>query len=195
MRRLCFGGTFNPIHYGHLIVSRSAAESAGFERIVLIPAMQPPHKAGDTGIASPEHRLAMCQLAVADDPVFEVSDIELRRPGPSFTIDTVRQLKSSGWGNLHWLIGADMLRNLPSWHRAPELLAEVQFLLMARPGWSFDWSTMPEPYRGLEKNVVRSPLIDISSTSIRARVAGDRSIAYLTPPTVVEYIEKHKLFR
>ncbi len=88
-----------------------------------------------------------------------------------------------------------MLRNLPHWHQSDELLTEVQFLPMARPGWAFDWSTMPPAYRHLEGHVVRSPLLDISSTSIRERVTSGKSISYLTPPAVVEYIEKQRLYR
>jgi nicotinate-nucleotide adenylyltransferase len=195
MRTLCFGGTFNPIHYGHLIGARCAAESAGFDRVMLIPCMQPPHKQGDTKIAAPEHRLAMCRLAIEADPLFEVSEIELQRSGPSYTIDTARELKSMGWSSVHWLVGADMAKNLPLWHKPVELLAEVQFLLIARPGWTFDWSTMPAEYRHLEQHIVRTPLIEISSTSIRDREKAGKPISYLTPPGVADYIRRNNLYR
>src|SRR5215204_3176269 len=97
MRRLCFGGSFNPIHHGHLICARAAAEAAGFERVVLIPSALPPHKLDDTELASSTDRLAMCRLAVEGDPWFEVEDIELIRKGPSYTIDTARELRRRGW--------------------------------------------------------------------------------------------------
>jgi nicotinate-nucleotide adenylyltransferase len=195
MRTLCFGGTFNPIHHGHLIGARAVAESCGFNRVLLIPNLQSPHKQGDTSIAGPEHRLAMCRLAIAGDRLFDVSDIELQRTGPSFTVDTVQQLRSAGWSEVHWLIGADAVRGLPTWHKAAELMTNVQFEIMARPGWDFDWSTIPFEFHLLKRNVRSAPLIDISSTTVRDRVAAGKPIAYLTPLAVVEYIRLHNLYR
>src|SRR3954451_19497873 len=113
IKTLCLGGSFNPIHHGHLRCSRAVAESLGDQRVMLIPSARPPHKPGDTTLASPEDRLAMCRLAaeaVSDDDIrFEAADLELHRAGPSYTIDTVRHLKSQGWPSVDWLIGADML--------------------------------------------------------------------------------------
>jgi nicotinate-nucleotide adenylyltransferase len=195
MRRLCFGGTFNPIHHGHLICARSVAEAAGFDKIVLIPSGQPPHKQEVTGQSTADHRFRMCQLAVKSDPLFEVNDLEIRRTGPSYTLDTARQLRTAGWSDIHWLIGADMARYLPHWHQPDKLLAEVQFLLMARPGWDFDWSTMPAEYQNLQRHVVPAPLLDISSTYIRRRVSEGKSIDYMTPPEVVSYIREHGLYQ
>jgi nicotinate-nucleotide adenylyltransferase len=195
MQRLCFGGSFNPIHHGHLLCARAIAESAGFDRVVLIPSAQPPHKPITAELASPEDRLAMCRLAAASQPeLFEVSDIELQRAGRSYTIDTVRILKQQGWDRVHWLIGADMLRLLPNWYQPEALLREVHFVVMARPGWAFDWSSLPAAYRELEKNVHAAPQIDISATEIRQRLASGRSIEFLTPPAVIEYIRKRRLY-
>ncbi len=177
------------------LFARAAAESAGFDRIALIPTGQPPHKQGDSNIITAAHRLEMARLAVADDPLFVVDDIELKRTGPSYTIDTVRLLRGSGWSEIAWLIGADMAIYLPHWHAAVQLLAEVHFVLMARPGWSFDWAVMPPEYRHLEAHVVQTPLIDISSTEIRRRIAAGRSVEYMTPPRVIEYIERSGLYR
>lgn len=196
MRRLCLGGSFNPIHHGHLICARAVAEAAGFDRVVLIPSAQPPHKPGAVDLAAAEHRLAMCRLAAdLEGDLFEVNELELHRSGRSYTIDTVRQLKSSGWDEVHWLIGADMLQILPSWHQPEALLREVQFVIMARPGWSLDWTTLPQPYRSLEKKVYSAPLIDLSATDLRRRVAAGRSIRFLTPDPVVQYIYDHGLYR
>jgi nicotinate-nucleotide adenylyltransferase len=196
MRRLCFGGSFNPIHHGHLICARFLAETARFDRVVLIPCAQPPHKPEAFDLADPAHRLAMCRLAVAAEPaLFEVEDIELRRAGPSFTIDTVRQLKQRGWADLSWLIGADMLAGLATWHRCQELIAEVNFVVIPRPPWQFDWPALPAEYRHLQRNVLPAPLVDISATDIRRRLAAGLSIAYLTPPAVIEYIQTHGLYR
>jgi nicotinate-nucleotide adenylyltransferase len=195
LRRLCFGGSFNPIHYGHLICSRVVAQRGGFDQVVLIPSRQPPHKPGQTDLASPENRLAMCRLAVERDPLYAVDDIEMRRTGPSFTIDTIREFRHRGWGKVSWLIGADMLNYLPKWHEPYALLAEVDFVVMARPGFEFEWESLPEPFQKLRENVVSTPEVNISATEIRHRVARGEPIDALTPPAVVEYIMSHDLYR
>lgn len=196
MRCLCFGGSFNPIHVGHLICARAVAEAGGFDRVVLFPSAQPPHKPGSADLAPAEDRLAMCGLAAAEQgELFEVEDLELRRSGPSYTIDTAAELRRRGWPEVHWLVGADMLMSLPKWHRAGELLQQVAFVVMARPGWTLDWSLLPEPYRRLKANVIEAPLIQLGATEIRQRVAAGRSIAYLTVPSVVKYIHEHGLYR
>jgi nicotinate-nucleotide adenylyltransferase len=139
--------------------------------------------------------LAMCRAAVQASTLFEVDDIELRRGGPSFTIDTVRELKRRGETEVHWLIGADMAQILPQWHEPDKLLAETQFVLMARPGWTMDWDRLPPPYRSLRQQVVTTPLIDISATDIRSRVATGKPVDYLLPEPVVRYIEQRGLYR
>jgi nicotinate-nucleotide adenylyltransferase len=194
VRRLCFGGSFNPIHHGHLLCARAAAEAGGFDRVVLIPSAVPPHKAGTADMAPPQHRLAMCELAVAGDAYFEVDGLELRRTGPSYTIDTARALRRRGWNEVHWLIGADMLPGLPNWHEPAALLREVRFVVMARPGWSFDWDALPLEYRPLQQQVTPAHLIDLSATAVRRRVACGRSIKYMTPPAVADYITNHALY-
>lgn len=195
MRRLCFGGSFNPIHAAHLICARAVAESGGFERVVLVPSALPPHKLETTELAAPEDRLQMCRLAVAGDALFEVSEIEIARPGPSYTIETARALRRQGWDRVSWLIGADMVRILPNWHQAAALLREVELVIMARPGWSMDWGQLPEAFRGLAANVVEAPLIDLSATMLRRRVAAGRSIRYLTPDSVCDYVVARGLYR
>jgi nicotinate-nucleotide adenylyltransferase len=193
-RVLCFGGSFNPIHHGHLIAARAVAEASGFNRVLLIPSSQPPHKRQNADIADPEQRLAMCRLAVEDDPLFAVNDLELRRSGPSYTIDTVRELKRQGWQRVHWLMGADMVEILPKWHEPQALMAEADFVVMARPGWAFDWDAMPTEFRGLRQAVVAAPMLQISATDIRQRVREGRSIRYLVPETVRGYIEQNRLY-
>ena len=194
-RRLYFGGSFNPVHHGHLICARAVAEAGGFGRVVLVPSARPPHKPGSADLASPSDRLAMCRLAATLDPLFEVDDLELARTGPSYTIDTARALRARGDDAVHWLIGADMLIHLPKWHEPEALLREVSFVVTARPGWTFDWRAMPEPYRKLREAVVEAPLVDISATAIRTRVARGRSIEFLTPPPVCRYILDRGLYR
>jgi len=195
MRRLCFGGSFNPIHHGHLLCARAAAEAAGFERIVLIPNSMSPLKLGANEVAAPEHRLAMCRLAVKGDDGFEVEDLELSRPGPSYTIDTARQLRRQGWDRVHWLIGADMVALLPKWHEPDALLKEVDFVVMARPGHPIPRSALPPAVQQLSDNLVRVKQIEISSTEVRSRVMAGKSIRYLVPPAVGDYIARHGLYR
>jgi nicotinate-nucleotide adenylyltransferase len=195
LRRLCFGGSFNPIHNGHLACSKAVATHLGFEQIVLIPSRQPPHKPDQSDLAPAKNRLAMCDLAIEGDPLYTVDGIEMRRSGPSYTIDTVREFRRRGWPSVSWLIGADMLNFLPNWHDPYALLAEVDFVIMARPGSQFDWHQLPEPFRKLRDNVVEAPLIDISGTEIRRRISRGEPIDGLTPPAVVDYIHAHGLYR
>ena len=199
MPSLYFGGSFNPIHHGHLRCAQAVADQAGYERVVLIPSARPPHKPDNPELASPADRLAMCQLATNErggaSPLFLVSDIETRRGGPSYTIDTVTELKSSGETDVHWLIGADMLLYLPKWHRPLDLLREVHFVVMARPGWTIDWNALPSEFRHLRDHVVPVPAIDISGTEVRRRVRQNLPIEHLVPRPVATYIDSHHLYR
>src|SRR5688500_277405 len=176
MRNLCFGGSFNPVHNGHLIVSRAAADAAGFDRVVLLPSAVPPHKLRQPDMADADDRLAMCRLAADATPGFDVDDLEMRRPGPSYTIDTARELKRRGWTSVSWLIGADQVSQLPRCREPEPLLRSVVFVIMARPGCSFDWERLPAAYLFLRERVVEAPLVDISATDIRRRVAAGQPI-------------------
>jgi nicotinate-nucleotide adenylyltransferase len=195
MRTLCFGGTFNPIHHGHLICARAAAEASGFDHVLLIPSSQPPHRSGQKDLAPAQHRLTMCQLATRDVPLFSISDLELRRSEPSFTLQTARELRREGHDEVFWLIGGDTVPQLPKWHQPDALMREVGFVVMARPGWAFDWDSLAEPYRSLRQNVVQTPLIEISATDVRRRVAEGKGIDYLVPPAVRDYIRQRGLYR
>ena len=141
----------------------------------------------------------MCQLALDErggaSPTFLVSDIETRRSGPSYTVDTVRELKSRGETDVHWLIGADMLLYLPKWHRPLDLLREADFVVMARPGWTIDWEALPGEFRHLQDHLVPAPVIDISGTDIRRRVRQNLPIEHLVPRSVAGYITSHHLYR
>jgi len=205
MKTLCLGGSFNPIHHGHLICARAVAEAAGYQKVVLVPSARPPHKPDHADLADASDRLHMCHLALQNKPAsdtpnpdlsWEVSEVELARTGPSYTIDTVRDLKREGWPEVHWLIGADMLNYLPKWHESAALLREAVIIVMARPGVRLDWDALPEGWvTALKKNVVAAPQIDISSTQIRQRVKAGLDIDYLTPPAVVDYIARKKLYQ
>lgn len=196
MRRLFFGGSFNPIHHGHLLCAQAAAQAAGFDRITLIPSGRPPHKANRGFVmASAEDRLVMCRLAIGGVDLFEVNDIELRRSGPSYTIATVRQLKTLGAKAVHWLVGADTLPQLPTWHEAANLVREVEFVVMARPGWQLAIESLPPELEAIRVKAVATPLIEISATDIRRRVKASQPVDYLTPRPVVEYIRARQLYQ
>ena len=147
-------------------------------------------------MASANDRLEMCRLAVQNIAGFEVSNIEMTLPTPSFTLQTARELQRRGQKKINWLwIGGDMLLYLPQWRQPLDLLAEVNFIIMARPGWTIDWSTLPSEYCHLRDNVVQAPLIDISASDIRKRIANGLAIDFLTPPAVCDYIRNHGLYR
>jgi len=193
MPTLCFGGTFNPIHNGHLVCAQAVAAKGGYDQVLLIPTAQPPHK--DTAELAPaDDRLAMCRLAIDGNPLLGVCDIETRRGGPSYTLDTARELRAQGFASIDWLIGADMLMYLPKWHRVQELLSEVNFVIMARPGWTMDWSKLPGEFQHLKSHVVEAPLVDITSSDIRRRIRQGHPIDSLVPPPVAEYISKRGLY-
>ena len=214
MRRLCFGGSFNPIHCGHIACAAAVGKRLAFDQVVLIPSARPTHKPNAANLAAAADRIAMCRLAATNEEgknrytrdgravelAFAVDEIETRRAGPSFTIDTVRELKSRGWGEgprqtIHWLIGADMLNFLPQWHEPLALLREVTFHVVARPGSTFQWSNLPAKFQEVRANVVEAPLLDISATDIRRLAAADLPLTGLVPASVERYIREHRLYR
>ena len=198
MRTLHFGGSFNPVHRAHLACSLAAAKAGGFERVVLIPSHQPVLKSRAYDLAPVEHRVAMLMLACesmkSTSVAFDIDLLELNREGPTYTIDTVAALGATPASRIDWLIGADQLLNLHRWHRYDELLALTQFWIMQRPGYPIDWASVDPNARSLKDHVVQIPQLDISATQIRDRVRAGESIDGLVPPSVREYIAKHRLF-
>jgi len=196
-----YGGSFDPIHFGHLISARSIAEQIDLSRVILIPSARPPHKQG-VWMTEAEHRLAMCRLAVHGDPLFEVSGVELNREGPSYTFDTVAHFRaqSSDTAGLFWIIGADSLPELPTWYRIADLVANVHIVTATRPGWEspslsvLSQAVGPDHAQALLDNCHETPAIDISATDIRDRFVAGRSIHYLTPDAVASYISGHGLY-
>lgn len=198
---LLFGGTFDPIHHGHLIVSRWAAEQLGLEKVILIPSAAPPHKVGNQ-VTDARDRLHMAQRAVEGDEQFEVSDCELQRERPSYTLDTVQYFRRLYPNDIpiYWLIGADSLPELAGWYVAKQLVDECTIVTAARPG--FETGDLSALDAVLEENqlsrirqyILATPQIDISSTEIRRRVRRGQSIRYLVPAPVAEYIHKHRLY-
>lgn len=196
-----YGGSFDPIHFGHLISARSVAEQLDFSRVILIPTARHPHKQG-AQVTDARHRLAMTQLAVQGDPAFEVSDVELHREGLSYTFDTVAHFHGQfgASAELFWIIGADSLPELTTWHRIADLVASVCIVAATRPGCEAPPLSAlarvigPEQARALLDNCCQTPAIDISSTDIRARVAAGQSVRYLTPDAVASYIAAQGLY-
>jgi nicotinate-nucleotide adenylyltransferase len=186
-----FGGTFDPIHLGHLLLAELTHEALGLDRVVFVPARVPPHK-GDAS-AAPQHRLRMTDLAVRDNPHFEVSDVEIRRDGPSYTVETLRRLREEHpAGTEHYLLmGADSARDLESWRDHEEILRGSTVVVMGRPG--VERHQLPEPVSA-HATVVPTPLLEISSTEIRRRVRDGATIRYLVVEPVERYIRSQGLY-
>jgi len=182
-----FGGSFDPVHNGHLIVGQVAAEALGLATLRLVPAREQPFKRGRHQ-ADPEQRAEMLALAIAGLPGFAVERAELERPGPSYTVDTLRAIRSREPGvELTLLLGADAAAELPAWHRAAEIPGLARVVVFARPG-------APVPQSPLIERAIRVPAIDISATDIRRRVQEGRSIRGWVPDPVAEYIVRHRLY-
>jgi len=197
-----FGGTFDPIHLGHTTVARAAVTSIGAEKVIFIPARCSPLK-GFFPSADDDDRLRMIMLAIAGEDLFAVSNIELKRPAPSYTLDTVRQFKRDYGADvsIHWLLGADAIGDLVHWHKIRELIDECKLTTMRRAGYEppdFDrfvptWG--PERVARLKRNIVETPLIDVSSTEVRRRLLAGEDVSGMLHPDVIEYIRAHDLYR
>ena len=206
-----FGGTFNPIHLGHLRAAEEVRIAFRLLKVVFMVSAVPPHK--DPGrIAKAEHRYAMTELAIRGNHYFEVSDYEMKKEGVSYSIDTVFWMKKHYPGELYFIVGLDAFREIASWHRYDELLSLCHFVIMTRPGYHrfmledvlpapiaalyaydrrHDSYIHPSGYKIFHQSVT---LMDISSTNIRELIHGRRSIRYLIPLAVEDYIEKHRLY-
>lgn len=182
-----FGGSFDPIHHGHLIVGRVVAEALGLTSLRFIPAREQPFKQGLHG-AAPADRAAMLRLALAGSPGFDLELSELARPGPSFTVDTLRELRAREPGaEFVLLLGADAAADLPAWHEADAVPGLARIVVFARPG-------TPVPELPQVAGTVRVPAVDISATEIRVRVRSGRPVRYWVPDAVAEYISAHRLY-
>ncbi len=198
---LLYGGTFDPIHNGHLIIARAVAERLQLGHVVLIPSAHPPHKVNNQ-ITAARHRYAMCAIAVNGDAFYTVSDCELKREGPSFTLETVRELQKaySSDVRLYWLIGADTVHELDTWYKIEELVDACTLVTAVRPGYDCgDLSGLRSKLTAsqietIRSNILETPVIDISSTDIRERLQNGLSIRYLVPDRVVEYITIARLY-
>ncbi|MHC4472601.1 MAG: nicotinate (nicotinamide) nucleotide adenylyltransferase [Planctomycetota bacterium] len=198
MRIGYLGGSFDPVHLGHLALARACREGARLDRVVLVVAGRPPHKS-ERRLAAAEHRVAMARLAVGDDPQLAVDERETLRRGPSFTLETVRALKAERPGDeLYWLIGGDTLPELPTWREVDALAGLVGFVIAARRGHDPEGELegLPSSLRGrLRPVVVPMRPVDVSATEVRLRVREGRSVDDLVPEAVREYIEEKGLYR
>ena len=178
-----YGGTFDPIHHAHLILARDARESLGLEKVTFVPAAVSPDK--DSPVAPAEMRLSMLRAAIKGETGLVVDECELNRPPPSYTIDTIEEIRRrEADSEIYYLIGEDNLSGLANWHRFDRLQKMVRFVVLDRTGTQTN-----HPYQVVHRR------IDISATEIRKRIASGRSIRYLVPPAVEEIIRQSNLYR
>ena len=218
MRLGLFGGTFNPIHMGHLIVAQWVLEDAALDRILFIPSASPPHK---REVLSYRHRSRMVALAIEDNPAFELCEIEAERDGPSYTADTLEELKRLYKGEFHFIIGTEAFLNIHTWHQPPRVLSQTSIVVMERAGFEVSSEELQRYLKVLSlrfpqvefyhiegrvwrcevegaSNTLRLtpvPQIGISSSMIRGRLGEGLGIKYLVKGEVEEYIGEHGLYR
>ncbi len=191
------GGTFDPPHIAHLVMAGQARSQLNLSRVILVPAGQPPHKLGRP-VTPIEHRLAMMQLAIADDPNLALSRVEVDRPGPHYTADTLAVLRTAHpEDELYLLIGSDSLRDLMAWRDPARIVAQARLAVMRRPDAAPDMGALEVAIPGIGARVewVDAPWLDISSHDIQRRVRAGLSIRHLVPAVVERYIVEHGLYR
>jgi nicotinate-nucleotide adenylyltransferase len=193
-----FGGTFDPPHIGHQILSAEAVVQLGLDRCLWVLTPDPPHKQGQP-ITSLEHRLAMVRLAVSNNPHFELSTVEIDRPGPQFALDTVKIIsKQYPLADLVYIMGGDSLHDIPEWHLPVEFVAALKIIgVLRRPGDSIDLTSLEKIIPGLANKVrfIKAPLLDIAAHEIRQRIFDGRPFRYFLPPAVYDYIVEHNLYK
>lgn len=192
------GGTFDPVHIGHLATAEAVRIQYGLEKVLFVPAGNPPHKQG-TNVTPAMHRYIMTVMATYSNPYFYVSPIELERSGPSYTIDTVQELIKQYGDNtdFYFITGADAIQDLPTWEKIDDLLNLCHFIAATRPGCISRLDDVIRRFGHLGRKRIHrlaTPELEISSTDIRERVKGCRSIKYIVPESVESYILKEKLY-
>jgi nicotinate-nucleotide adenylyltransferase len=194
MRVGLMGGTFDPVHVGHLWIAEAARVEFSLDRVIWIPAGDPPHK--DAAVAPQEHRYAMVVLATATNPQFEVSRLELERVGPSYSLYTIEHFREQFPGSEpYFIIGADAILELLTWHRHEDVVRACRFAAVTRPGYDLDRLRAALPLEYLDRiDFLTPPGIDLSSTEIRDRVRSGSAIRYLVPEPVESYLRKHGLY-
>ncbi|MBP2633141.1 MAG: nadD [Firmicutes bacterium] len=192
------GGTFDPIHIGHLVTAEAVRNEYGLDKVLFIPAANPPHKQNQK-VTPAIHRYIMTAMATYSNPYFHVSSIELDRPGPSYTIDTIYELidKFGPQTEIYFITGADAIQEIPTWDRIEELLGLCQFIAATRPGCVPSVDNIKDYFGELGKDRIHrlnTPELEISSTDIRARIKKSYSIKYIVPESVENYIIKEGLY-
>jgi len=198
MRIGVLGGTFDPIHIGHLFAAEEARTRLGLERVLFVPAGLPPHKL-DVPVTPVEHRLNMVQLALADNPHLVLSRVDVDRFGPSYTVDTISLLRDE-YGpdtELHFIMGSDSLADLLTWHRPERLIRLCRIVALTRPNGLVDLEELNRLLPGAIARIqmLEMPLLQLSSSDLQRRVRAGFSIRYLVPMAVEAYIEQHQLYR
>lgn len=192
------GGTFNPIHFGHLLIAQDAMEQAGLDRVKFIPSATPPHKKVDK-FASAAHRIRMIKLGIRGNERFELDDIEIRRGGISYSVDTLTALRQRHPGTqFYFIIGTDSLLELHLWREIGRLGRLCRFVAVARPGFKAtkaDFARQSPAVAGIKPIIIQGHACDIASREVRSRIARGQPIRYLVPDAVARYIEEQKFYR
>lgn len=197
MRVGVLGGTFDPIHLGHLVAAEEVRAQLRLDRVVFVPAGLPPHKLTEY-VSSVAHRLAMVKLAITSNPYFTVSRVDIDRFGPCYTVDTIELLRDE-WGGdveLYFILGSDSLADIVTWHQPERLIRLCRLAVMERPGYRVDVEELERLLPGITSRIhfINSPQLDISSTDIQRRVRQGLPIKYQVPEAVADYIYEHELY-
>jgi len=193
------GGTFDPIHFGHLLAAEETRMALALERVLFAPVGDPPHKPGDF-ILPATHRLAMVRLAIADNPAFALTSVDIERPGPHYTVDTISRLREE-WGTgadeTFFIMGADSLAQLLTWRQPDRLIELCRLAVVRRPGYRADLAELEAalPHVGSRLDWVEMPVLGIASSDLQRRVREGRSIRYQVPVAVAKYVAEHGLYR
>lgn len=196
-----FGGSFDPVHYGHLLLAENCREACGLDEVWFVPAAVPPHKQ-DRDRASDDHRWTMLELAIAEIPEFRACDLELRRGGVSYTVDTLEYLQAARPdAELHLLLGGDSMGDFPTWKATARIVELATLAVVRRGGRPADdvrrWREELAKRTGVDVRcqAVEMPAWEVSSSELRRRAAEGRSLRFLTPPAVASYIQRERLYR
>jgi nicotinate-nucleotide adenylyltransferase len=196
IRRLgVIGGTFDPPHYAHLVLAETARVQLGLDCVLFVPAGQPPHKSGRP-LASAADRAALVEAAIADNPAFRLSRVDLDRPGPHFTVETLALLQAQNpTAELYLLIGGDSLAELHHWRDPAGVVRQARLAVMPRPGWHADMDALERLHPGIGARItwLDAPALDLSSTDLRRRLHAGLPVRYLVPPAVEAYLREHAL--
>jgi nicotinate-nucleotide adenylyltransferase len=193
------GGTFDPVHRAHIAVAEAARDALGLDRVILVPAGQPMSKPKQP-VTEAKHRINMLRLAIKGKRGLEISDLEIKRPGPSYTIDTITELKKAyrNEDEIYFILGCDSLLQMPEWKEPSRLAAVCRLVTVPRPGFPApDMKELEKKVPGISKSVIflDKPNLDVSATDIRERIAEGQSIDDFIPKPVAEYIKKQKLYQ